>query len=61
MLESYGVELLVLAGYMLITGPDLCARFAMLNLHPALPGGPRAPGKTSSGSCWPPTPPRPAP
>ena len=25
---------------MLITSPDLCARFAMLNLHPALPGGP---------------------
>jgi phosphoribosylglycinamide formyltransferase 1 len=40
-LESCGVELLVLAGYMLITGPDLCARFAMLNLHPALPGGPQ--------------------
>jgi len=41
LLDSYGVELLVLAGYMLITGPDLCARFAILNLHPALPGGPR--------------------
>jgi phosphoribosylglycinamide formyltransferase-1 len=40
LLDSYGVELLVLAGYMLITGPDLCDRFAMLNLHPALPGGP---------------------
>jgi phosphoribosylglycinamide formyltransferase 1 len=41
LLDSYGVELLVLAGYMLITGPDLCARFAILNLHPALPGGPQ--------------------
>lgn len=40
-LDSYGVELLVLAGYMLITSPDLCAHFAMLNLHPALPGGPQ--------------------
>ena len=41
LLDSYGVELLVLAGYMLITSPDFCARFATLNLHPALPGGPR--------------------
>jgi phosphoribosylglycinamide formyltransferase-1 len=41
LLDSYGVELLVLAGYMLITSPDLCAHFAMLNLHPALPGGPQ--------------------
>ena len=41
LLESYGVDLLVLAGYMLITGPDMCVRFALLNLHPALPGGPQ--------------------
>ncbi len=41
LLGSYDVELLVLAGYMLIASPDLCARFAMLNLHPALPGGPQ--------------------
>ncbi|HUK78535.1 MAG TPA: formyltransferase family protein [Thermoleophilia bacterium] len=40
-LDSYGVELLVLAGYMLITSADFCTRFAILNLHPALPGGPR--------------------
>ena len=40
-LAPYGVELLVLAGYMLIASPELCARYAMLNLHPALPGGPR--------------------
>jgi phosphoribosylglycinamide formyltransferase-1 len=25
---------------MLIVGKDLCARFKMINLHPALPGGP---------------------
>ena len=38
---SYGVELLVLAGYMLVTSADFCTRFALLNLHPALPGGPQ--------------------
>ncbi|HUK77170.1 MAG TPA: formyltransferase family protein, partial [Thermoleophilia bacterium] len=40
-LAGYGVELLVLAGYMLITSADFCSRFAILNLHPALPGGPQ--------------------
>jgi len=40
-LASFGVELLVLAGYMLITSADFCSRFAILNLHPALPGGPQ--------------------
>jgi phosphoribosylglycinamide formyltransferase-1 len=40
-LAGHGVDLLVLAGYMLITSPALCARFATLNLHPALPGGPQ--------------------
>ncbi len=40
-LDSSGVDLLVLAGYMLITSPELVARFATLNLHPALPGGPQ--------------------
>ena len=40
LLEPYAVDLLVLAGYMLITSPDMCVRFAILNLHPALPGGP---------------------
>jgi phosphoribosylglycinamide formyltransferase 1 len=34
------VDVIVLAGYMLIVGPEMCARYAMLNLHPALPGGP---------------------
>jgi phosphoribosylglycinamide formyltransferase-1 len=41
LLDSSGVELLVLAGYMLIASPDMCSHFAMLNLHPALPGGPQ--------------------
>jgi phosphoribosylglycinamide formyltransferase-1 len=41
LLAPFGVELLVLAGYMLIASPAMCARYAMLNLHPALPGGPQ--------------------
>ena len=41
LLDSYDVDLLILAGYMLITSPDMCVRFAILNLHPALPGGPQ--------------------
>ena len=40
-LDTYHLDLLVLAGYMLITSPELCARFATLNLHPALPSGPQ--------------------
>ncbi|HMK92099.1 MAG TPA: formyltransferase family protein, partial [Thermoleophilia bacterium] len=41
LLEPTQVDLLVLAGYMLITSPEMCERFAILNLHPALPGGPQ--------------------
>lgn len=40
LLEKYPVDICVLAGYMLIVGPEMCRRFAMLNLHPAQPGGP---------------------
>lgn len=40
LLESFELDVLVLAGYMLIVGPAMCGRYAMLNLHPALPGGP---------------------
>jgi phosphoribosylglycinamide formyltransferase 1 len=39
-LEPYDLDLLVLAGYMLITSEAMCRRYAMVNLHPALPGGP---------------------
>jgi len=39
-LKSYTPDICVLAGYMLITGASLCNRYPMLNLHPALPGGP---------------------
>jgi len=37
----FRAELLLLAGYMLIVGEEMCQRFPMLNLHPAAPGGPR--------------------
>jgi phosphoribosylglycinamide formyltransferase-1 len=41
LLVPYSLGVLVLAGYMLITSPALCRKFAILNLHPALPGGPK--------------------
>jgi len=40
-IARFRAELLVLAGYMLIVGEEMCQRFPMLNLHPAPPGGPR--------------------
>ena len=39
-LKEYNPDLCVLAGYMLIVGPEMCTRYTMINLHPALPGGP---------------------
>lgn len=41
LIEPYNPQLVVLAGYMLIVGPELCHRYPMLNLHPALPDGPQ--------------------
>jgi phosphoribosylglycinamide formyltransferase-1 len=40
LLRPYNLGVLVLAGYMLITSPAMCRRYAILNLHPALPDGP---------------------
>ena len=40
LLGGYGVDVCVLAGYMLVVGPALCRAWPMLNLHPALPDGP---------------------
>ncbi|HEY82973.1 MAG TPA: phosphoglycerate transporter [Dehalococcoidia bacterium] len=40
-LESFHPDLCVLAGYMLIVGPEMCQKYNMLNLHPAAPGGPK--------------------
>jgi len=39
-LKGYGPDLCVLAGYMLIVGPEMCRHYKMINLHPAAPGGP---------------------
>ena len=40
-LEPFRADLIVLAGYMLITGPEICSKHTMINLHPALPTGPK--------------------
>lgn len=40
LLAPYPVEVIVLAGYMLVLSPVLCQRYLCLNLHPALPQGP---------------------
>ncbi|MEW6446842.1 MAG: formyltransferase family protein [Bacillota bacterium] len=41
LLGSYRVAFSFLAGYMLIVSAEMCMRHPMLNLHPALPGGPK--------------------
>ncbi len=41
LISPYSVELSLLAGYMLIVGKALIKRHTMLNLHPAIPGGPK--------------------
>ena len=40
LLRPLGLSVLVMAGYMLIASADMCREHALLNLHPALPGGP---------------------
>lgn len=39
----HGADLGVLAGYMLIVSPEFCRAMPLLNLHPALPDGPKGP------------------
>lgn len=39
-LDAFVPELCILAGYMLIVGDEMCRRYNMINLHPAVPGGP---------------------
>ena len=39
-LAGRGVDICVLAGYMLIVGGKMCREYSLLNLHPALPDGP---------------------
>ena len=40
-LSGYDPDIIVLAGFMLITSPEICYAYNMINLHPALPGGPK--------------------
>jgi phosphoribosylglycinamide formyltransferase-1 len=40
-LEGFRPDLCVLAGYMLIVGKEMCRHCDMINLHPAVPGGPK--------------------
>jgi len=39
-IASHNHDVIVLAGYMLILSPEMCRRYPMINLHPALPDGP---------------------
>jgi len=41
LIEKSRIDLIVLAGYMLIAGKDFCHNYPIINLHPALPGGPK--------------------
>ena len=51
-LETYGVELVVLAGFMRILGPDFLQRFEgrILNIHPSLL--PAFPGLDAQTQAW---------
>ncbi|MEW6183521.1 MAG: formyltransferase family protein [Bacillota bacterium] len=40
-IDSFEVAFSFLAGYMLVVSAEMCLRHTMLNLHPALPGGPK--------------------
>ncbi len=40
LLKDYSPDICMLAGYMLIVGDEMCQKYKMINLHPALPGGP---------------------
>jgi folate-dependent phosphoribosylglycinamide formyltransferase PurN len=39
-IRQFTPDIIVLAGYMLILGEELCQHYTMINLHPAAPGGP---------------------
>jgi len=40
-IERFRPTLIVLAGYMLIVGREMCERYPIINLHPAPTGGPK--------------------
>jgi len=41
LLKSFSVDLCVMAGYMLIISPEFSNQFKFINVHPALPEGPK--------------------
>jgi len=40
-IKDFNVDIIMLAGYMLILSKFLCNKFTFINLHPALPWGPK--------------------
>jgi len=40
-ISKFKVNLIMLAGYMLIVGEKMCEEYPLVNLHPAVPGGPQ--------------------
>ncbi len=40
LLSGQRVDVVVLAGYMWVVSPEVCSTLAVINLHPAAPGGP---------------------
>jgi phosphoribosylglycinamide formyltransferase-1 len=40
-IQGFRPDLCVLAGYMLITGKEMCQQYNIINLHPATPSGPK--------------------
>ena len=41
LISNYDTDIIIMAGYMLILSPFLCNNFNFINLHPALPNGPK--------------------
>ena len=41
LLKDFSVDLCVMAGYMRVVIPEFCEHFNIVNIHPALPGGPK--------------------
>jgi phosphoribosylglycinamide formyltransferase-1 len=41
LIKDEPVDLIILAGYMWVVSANLCRTLPMINLHPALPGGPQ--------------------
>lgn len=41
LISDYRFDAILLVGYMFFTSDELCRRYNLLNLHPALPGGPK--------------------